>query len=113
VVEERRGLTDEQIMNGQEFHYGTCSVTYGPRGGVKADVLRARRNGRTQTWKRHPIPEKYRIPVKYGFKEYSNITEWDGTKRHIWHVPSECPVRTLCTYGKPHQCFKSNEHDQN
>ena len=41
--------------------------------------IRARRNGRTKTWKRQP--GKFRIPVKYGFYEYfyidnNNADEW-------------------------------------
>ena len=32
---------------------------------------RARRNGKTQTWKTRPAA--FRIPIKYGFKSYGNI----------------------------------------
>ena len=36
---------------------------------------RARRNGRTQTWKRDP--SRFRIPYKYGFRGTSALTEAD------------------------------------
>ncbi len=32
-----------------------------------------RRNGRTQTWKTRP--NDFRIPIKYGFKEYGQVTQ--------------------------------------
>lgn len=42
--------------------------------------VRARRNGKTQTWKTRPL--EFRIPVKYGLKQCFNITpenadEWN------------------------------------
>lgn len=32
-----------------------------------------RRNGKTQTWKRDPL--RFRIPIKFGFRSYGEITE--------------------------------------
>ena len=32
-----------------------------------------RRNGKTQTWKTRP--SEFRIPIKYGFKEYGQVTQ--------------------------------------
>jgi hypothetical protein len=36
---------------------------------------RWRRNGKVQTWKRDP--NRFRLPVKYGLKDYDEITQWD------------------------------------
>ncbi len=35
--------------------------------------LRARRNGKTQTWKTRP--NDFRIPIKHGLYDYGNITQ--------------------------------------
>lgn len=39
----------------------------------------ARRNGKTQTWKREP--NKFRIPIKFGFKNYGEIDQ-DNMQSH-------------------------------
>ena len=37
--------------------------------------IKARRNGKTQTWKTRP--SEFRIPLKYGFSGYAEITHRD------------------------------------
>ncbi len=37
--------------------------------------IKARRNGKTQTWKTRP--SEFRIPLKYGFRGYAEITHRD------------------------------------
>jgi len=43
--------------------------------------VRARRNGKTQTWARQP--DKFRIPAKYGIRQYFDI---DNFNAHDWVV---------------------------
>jgi hypothetical protein len=44
--------------------------------------VRARRNGRTQTWKRKP--GLFRIPIKIGLYEYGQIDNYDKNNAHEW-----------------------------
>lgn len=46
-----------------------------------------RRNGKTQTWKTRP--NEFRVPVKHGLYDYSQITTFYA---HHWHAASECPL---------------------
>ena len=64
-------ITREQAITADRFHYGWCIRTVGPRGGVTDKVMEWRRNGMTQTWKREP--EKFRIPIKHGLRDFGNI----------------------------------------
>ena len=41
-------------------------------------ALRARRNGRTQTWKTRPT--EFRIPIKHGLYTYAEITHWNASE---------------------------------
>lgn len=87
-------ITKEDALTATEFHEDGCyRDPDGPRGGRgKEHVLRYRRNGKTQTWKRDP--DKFRIPVKRGLKEYANITEIYQTS---FHTAETCPL-TVQTY---------------
>jgi hypothetical protein len=82
-------ITKEQAMKADLFHYGKCQRVEGPRGGVKIMTEVWRRNGRTQTWVRSP--ERFRVPVKYGLRGYSQITEEHA---ELFHVPEQCPAET-------------------
>ena len=79
-------ITKEQAINEREFHIG-CKKTVGPRGGVKIHQEIWRRNGATQTWKTRP--EEFRIPVKHGLYNYSQIYDSDAAN---FHVLADCPV---------------------
>lgn len=80
-------ITFEQALNENEFHYdAACSKTVGPRGGVRIKVERWRRNGATKTWKTRP--GEFRLPIKHGMRNYSEITH---NSMHLFHVESECP----------------------
>lgn len=68
-------LTDDQILNARNFEHKTLKNADGT-------PLRARRNGKTQTWKTRP--GEFRIPAKHGLKHTFNIThntrdEWVAT----------------------------------
>jgi len=58
-------LTDDQILNARQFEHVSLKNADGT-------PLRARRNGKTQTWKTRP--DEFRIPVKHGLKNTFNIT---------------------------------------
>lgn len=80
-------LTREQALSANEFHHGNCRRTIGKRGGVKESITRARRNGRTQTWKRDAT--RWRVPIKLGLYQYGDITP---ERAREWHVPEDCPL---------------------
>lgn len=95
-------VTREQAISADwrsEFHYGECTRTVGPRGGIRESIARVRVNGRCQTWKTRP--EAFRLPVKYGFRECSAIEPHNA---HLYHPAGECPLdgheqRTVEDYG--------------
>ena len=78
-------MTDALIAN--EFHYGTCTRTVGPRGGVTIKREIWRRNGRTQTWKTRP--NDYRVPVRYGMRTYGSIQSKHAANIH---TVADCPL---------------------
>lgn len=45
-----------------------------------------RRNGQTQTWKTRP--NDFRVPVKYGLRNYGQITPANA---HLFHTEANCP----------------------
>lgn len=68
VYEPWRGYTHN------EFHHTTATNADGT-------PLRARRNGKTKTWKTRP--GHFRIPTKIGLYQYSEITHENA---HEWNV---------------------------
>ena len=80
-------ITKEQALTAQEFHYGECTRTVGPRGGVKVKQEVWRRNGQTQVWKTRP--NEFRVPIKYGLKACSQITQRES---HQFHAAEDCPL---------------------
>lgn len=80
-------ITKQQALSANEFHYGPCTRTTGPRGGVTESVERWRRNGATKTWKTRP--QEFSVPVKYGMRSYSCIDQ--GNAREF-HTEADCPL---------------------
>lgn len=80
-------LTREQALTAMEFHAGECTRKIGPRGGRKEHTECWRRIGKTKTWKRRP--DMFRVPVKFGLYDHSNITEQEADRVH---VAEECPL---------------------
>jgi hypothetical protein len=78
-------ISRSEAMTVDVFHYGECVRRIGPRGGVTERVENWRRNGKTQTWKTRP--DEYRIPVKYGMYNFSQITPGDD-----FHTAHDCPL---------------------
>lgn len=72
-------LTKQQALTEREFH-----AEHAPA--AKIDTWR--RNGATQTWVTRP--EDFRLPVKYGLRQYGNITQANA---YMYHAASDCPTR--------------------
>lgn len=79
-----------------EFHHGTelhytgkhdCARHVGPRGGVTVRITSVRVSGRCQTWKTRP--DEFRVPVKYGMYESSELTHRNAAD---FHRPDDCPI---------------------
>lgn len=81
-------ITKDQAMTETLFHQD-CTAEVGPRGGLTHHPVIVRRNGQTQTWK--TMPERFRVPVKYGLYQYGEIASWNAD---AFNVPAACPVCT-------------------
>lgn len=69
-----------------EFHYGNCIDTTGPRGGQTSHREVWRVNGACKTWKTRP--DEFSLPVKYGFRgPYSYITQANAAD---FHAAADC-----------------------
>jgi hypothetical protein len=82
----------------QEFHYGRCTRTIGPKGGEKLRMDVWRVNGACKVWKTRP--EAFSLPIKYGFKgPYAYITEQNAAE---FHAAEDCtPVDRYGHGGRP------------
>jgi hypothetical protein len=87
-------ITIDQARIEHEFHRGECSVTVGPRGGVKSDLVRYRRTGATKLWKTRPT--EFDTPIKFGMRGYDHLTH---NNAHEFHVPTECPLLKCSSCG--------------
>mgnify|MGYP001400411698 CR=1 FL=1 len=67
-------ITKEQALIANRFEHVTKKNADGT-------PVRARRNGKTKTWKKDP--EDFNIPVKYGLKVYFNINPGNASE---WNV---------------------------
>lgn len=101
TLEQLQALESAGRLWGAEIHYNgmagsyraprqaACTRTVGPRGGITEKVTRVRPSGGLQTWKRDP--ERFRLPVKYGLRESSAITQDNAGD---WHLAADCPLAT-------------------
>ncbi len=81
-------ITRQDATDENEFHAeGGCTVTVGPRGGVKVRMEIWRTNGAPKEWKRN---DNVRTPVKYGMRSYSYVL-WPSDA-HLWHTRANCPI---------------------
>lgn len=71
-------VSKDQASTGDTFHYNT------PRD--DGTCYHWRRNGATQTWKTRP--DEFRTPIKYGLREYHQLTQ---TNAGEFHTPADCP----------------------
>lgn len=83
-------ITKEQAMTLEVVHIEGCRHWVSSRGLDRYQCQVARRNGQTQIWVTRP--EDFRVPIKYGLKEFGQITPVNAT---WFHVPSECPIEAL------------------
>jgi len=83
-------LTRNDALTANEFHYGQCVRSVGPRGGVTIRQEVWRRNGATKTWKTRPT--EFTVPVKHGMYTYGHITT-----RHTdsFHTSDNCPLNEV------------------
>lgn len=80
-------VTQTQATTARDFHYGTCTETVGPRGGITRKVEAWRANGAIKTWKTRK--GGWRLPIKYGMRRYGYM---DQNNAGDFHVASECPL---------------------
>jgi len=79
-------ITKQQALTARAFHAeGACHRSVGPRGGVTETSEVWRRNGATKTWLTRP--NEFRLPIKYGLRDYSAISELEVNRMH---VPEDC-----------------------
>jgi hypothetical protein len=67
-----RNPTDRADIE-QALNAGQLFVAMGKNSAEQPIYWQLRRNGRTQTWKREP--NRFYIPVKYGYRGYATIDE--------------------------------------
>ena len=67
-------MTRNEALTARNFEH----VTVTNRDGTP---MRARRNGRTQTWKTRP--DDFRVPIKHGLYSYGEITPANA---HEWRA---------------------------
>lgn len=84
-------ITKEQALTANEFHFENgahkCRRVIGKRGGITDTIVRVRRNGKTQTWKRDTT--RFRVPIKHGMYDYGEITLDNAMN---FHTPQDCPL---------------------
>lgn len=74
-------ITKDQALSEDRFHED------GPQR-KDGSCYAWRRNGQTQTWKTRP--GEFRIPVKYGLRDYGQITDKNAAG---FHTEADCPNR--------------------
>lgn len=94
-------LSMVQALDSQEFHLNGCTRIVGPRGATHENIVKYRRNGRTQTWKTRP--DEFRIPVTHGLKGYGQITHRNAAE---FHTLRNCPTLNVCCTCNGTQHFK-------
>ena len=68
-------------------HWGNCTRSTGPRGGVKTHTTFSKVTGQLKTWKTRP--DDFRLPIKHGMRGYGEIVPSTISQ---FHLPSECPL---------------------
>lgn len=69
-------ITREEALIADRFHYQIPTVF--TKGGKKCEVWR--RNGKTQIWKTRPT--HFRVPIKHGLYDYSQLWHHDAGTFH-------------------------------
>lgn len=71
-------ITKEQALHCDRFHYEPACT--------EQRTERWRRNGQTKVWKTRP--DEFRVPVKYGLRDYTYI---DHDNAQSFHTQEDCP----------------------
>lgn len=90
-MDKVRRLNRAEALAGDAFHWGECTRTHGPRGGIQEDIVRYRRMGASKVWKTRP--EDFRIPVKYGARN-NGSTYITPDNVEEFHLEKNCPLET-------------------
>lgn len=69
-----------------ELHYGTCTVTVGPRGGSVSKTEVWRVNGAVKVWKTRP--DDFSVPLKYGYNGPYSYLDQNNTAE--FHLEADC-----------------------
>jgi hypothetical protein len=83
-------ITKEDAVNtihGIELHYGECTETIGPRGGVTRKQYVVRVTGKCITWKTRP--NDFRLPIRHGLRDNGAIT---ADNAMLFHFASDCTL---------------------
>ena len=80
-------ITKDEARIRSLFHYGTCTRTVGPRGGVTDKIEQWRENGNLREWKRDP--SRWELPLKYGMRSYGTMHPGNAD---LFHLPEDCPI---------------------
>jgi len=72
-----QAINFENAMSAQRFEHVSAKNADGT-------PVRARRNGKTRTWKTRP--DRFQIPVKYGLKSYFYIDNFEYQNAGDWNV---------------------------
>ena len=86
-TDRRRKMNRNDALNGNSWHYGNCTRTTGPRGGVRERIVHVRRSGQNKTWKTRP--DDFRVPVKHGMYDSGEIVPENVAE---FHKPEDCPL---------------------
>lgn len=78
-------ITRAQALTAGEFHQDSPTRPPQTKAGQRSCYV-WRRNGATQTWKTRP--DDFRVPVKYGLRQYGQIRQADAA---AYHVAADCP----------------------
>lgn len=83
-------VTKHEAQTHRKFHFGPCVVLTTPNGATVTITEQWRANGACQEWKR--TPERFRLPIKYGLRGYSEITDHDNAE---FHTAQSCADHTF------------------
>lgn len=84
-------ITKEQAVNlphNSYLHYGRCTRTIGPKGGVREKIERYRKVSMTKTWVTRP--NEWQFTVRWGIHKTTSLV--NHSDADLFHVESDCPL---------------------
>jgi hypothetical protein len=70
-------------------------------------IYRWRRNGATKTWKTRPT--EFQVPIKYGLRDYSYLTDVNADGMH---TEDDCPDKQVVVESHKVGCRDDNCHGE-